>query len=249
VFGGNMAVLSPHQILEQRNPGVGGLSRPQATALATLVERERPRISLETEFAHGISTVFICAALPTGARHIVIDPYQHEWYDGAGLANVKDSGFADRIDFREQPSHVALAELEAEGVTLDFAFIDSSHEFDRTIIELFYIDRLLTPGGLLVLDDNQLRNVRQVARYAIAAYGYAAETRAADTGRLRLAGRRLRRLVRGLRTLPAAVRFAFSGEQAELLYLEIPWPREHGLAVLRKPLSSEHADWRVDNPI
>lgn len=242
-------MLSPEQILERSTAGIGGLNKRQAARLAELVRHEQPTLTLETGFAHGISTVFICGSLSAGARHIVIDPFQHEWYKGAGLANVEAAGFGDMIDFREQPSEVVLAEFDAAGTKIDFAFIDSSHELDRTVVELFYIDRMLKPSGLLVLDDTQLRNVRQVARWAVVGYGYRDESRLADTGPWRNAGRRALRLLRGVLGIGAAIRFALGGVRSELLYLEAPWPREHGLAILRKPAAREHVDWRVDNPI
>lgn len=237
---------TPAEILERSAAGVGGLNKHQANRLAELVQQEEPRVTLETGFGHGISTMFICGSLPLGGRHIVIDPLQHERYNGAGLANVQAVGFHELIDFREQPSHVALAQLDAAGAKIDFAFIDSSHELDQTMVELFYIDRLLQPSGLLVLDDTRLRNVRQVARWAVVGYGYSDESLLADTGPWRNAARRARRLLRGVRGLAAATRFAVGGERSELLYLEVPWPREHGLAVLRKPAATAHVDWRVD---
>jgi predicted O-methyltransferase YrrM len=236
--------------MQERSPGVGGISRSQATALAELVRQEQPSLSLETGFSHGMSTVFICSALGAGSRHIVIDPYQRTLFRGAGLRNVVDAGFGEIIDFREESSHTALPALEAERITIDFAFIDSSHEFDLTMIELFYIDRMLKPGGLVVLDDTPLRNVRQVVRYAVAAYGYSDLSRPARTRRWRRVARRLRRLARGLLAIPQALRFAVRGERSELFYCELPWPRENDLAVLRKPLEDVgHVDWRVDIPM
>jgi len=213
-----------------------GMPREEGEMLARLVTQESAKSTLEVGFAVGLSAMFICEALKDDPehRHVTIDPFQNEDYDGLGLENVAAAGFSDRITFHEESSHVALPRLEGEGLRLDVAFIDGSHLFDYTLIEFFYIDRMLRLGGLVIFDDTWMPGVSKAVRFAVTNRGYTDESRALPaTGRPR-ATRRARRLARGVARLPAAARFAFGDERHETDGSELPWPREHGLAVLRK---------------
>ena len=81
--------------------------------------------TLETGFAYGVSAAYILSA--TRAPHIAVDPYE-ESYGNLGLANVARLGFQDPLEFVRLPSHVALPQLLARGVCVDFAFVDSHRD-------------------------------------------------------------------------------------------------------------------------
>lgn len=140
----------------------------QGEFLQQLIREISAVTTLEVGVGYGISGLFICDALgeTPDARHYLIDPMQHsEWWHGAGLKNLRDAGFGHMIDFREQPSHIALPQLETEGVKLDFAFIDGWHTFDHTLVDFFLVDKLLRPGGILAMDDTQWPSIRKTCRY------------------------------------------------------------------------------------
>jgi hypothetical protein len=54
------------------------------------------------------------------------------------------------------------------------AFIDGNHRFDHVFVDLFYIDRLLKPSGVVVLDDCFLNSVHFACRFVQTNYGYSA---------------------------------------------------------------------------
>jgi predicted O-methyltransferase YrrM len=124
-------------------------------------------MSVEVGLGYGISSLFICEALSQvqAERHIVIDPYQFPGWGGIGLKNLKEAGYEGLVDFREVSSHLALPHLEAEGMKIDFAFVDGWHTFDYALVDFFYIDRLLRIGGLIVFDDALYPSIRKVCRY------------------------------------------------------------------------------------
>jgi predicted O-methyltransferase YrrM len=214
----------------------GGIGREQGQLLYDLVRQEEPRVTLEVGFALGLSALFICQGLRDagGSRHIVIDPHQTSGFDRLGLDNIAAAGFTGLLDFYEESSHRVLPRLEAAGLNVDLAFIDGSHLFDLTLLEFFYIDRMLRPEGLIILDDISLPAVAKVVRFAVTNRSYVEESAAPDTGRLRAVGRRVRRLGHGLAALPAAVAFASGSERRETLPRELPRRRRRGLGVLRK---------------
>jgi hypothetical protein len=101
------------------------------------------------------------------ARHTIIDPFQHGKWQGLGLKHLHDAGFAHLVDFRESPSELVLPQLVAEGASFDFAFIDGLHRFDQVMVEFYYINRLLLPGGIVAFDDADRRSVSRAIRHAL----------------------------------------------------------------------------------
>jgi predicted O-methyltransferase YrrM len=235
-------------ICARAGAGIGGCSVAQGRALYELVIAERASTVLEIGLGHGISAMYIgCALLGATARHhVALDPNQTSGFDRRGLRNLASAGVLDAVRFIEEPSHAALPELEREGFACDFAFLDGGHLFDHTMLELFYCDRMLRPGGLLVFDDMHLKAVRRVVRYAISARGYSDISLPPAVSRHAAAGRQVKRAGRGLRAVPAAVRFAFAGERRELLEYDLGAPRRNNFGVIRKPLVASEPDWRLD---
>jgi Methyltransferase domain len=147
-----------------------------------MIRSARPQVSLEVGCAYGISSLYICEALRevNAAKHIIVDPYQHfplgkgplSGFEGIGLANLKRAGYSDIIDFRAVPSYQHLSHLTEERVTIDFAFIDGMHTFDYVLVDVFLIDKLLKPGGIVVLDDFSYPSIRSVCRYVLSNLRY-----------------------------------------------------------------------------
>jgi len=158
----------------------GSIPREEGEFLQGIIADIRPTVGLEVGLAHGISALFICEALQmvSATRHIIIDPYQiteHPRagsFKGVGLNNLKRAGYEYLIDFHGMPSDRVLPQLEAQRARIDFAFIDGFHTFDHTLIDFFYIDRLLNVGGVVVLDDANWPSVRKLCRFIATNRGY-----------------------------------------------------------------------------
>jgi len=148
------------------------ISTSEGQLLQRLVRQLNPTVSLEVGLAYGVSALFICDALNVrnGTQHIVIDPNQHSgpWgdsWDGIGIANLHRAGYGNIVRFIEAPSYRALAELEMSGQRVDFAFIDGWHTFDFTLVDFFFIDRMLNTGGIVTFDDANFKAIRKVCRF------------------------------------------------------------------------------------
>jgi len=146
------------------------VSWEEGAFLQSLVAEVRPQASLEIGLAFGVSALFICDALAAtgGGRHTAIDPLQSELWQDAGRYAVERAGHADMFDLIEEPSELVLPRLVAEGRRFDFAFVDGGHQFDQALVDFFYIDRLLNPGGVVAFDDAPLPSVYRVCRYVLA---------------------------------------------------------------------------------
>ena len=143
------------------------ISRSEGAFLQSLIAEYKPIQTLEVGMAYGISTLFICDALARvgGTKHIVIDPGQEQSYRNIGRHNVDKAGFGKMIEFYEMTSDRALPQLAEKGTKLDFAFIDGWHTFDFTLVDFYYVDKMLKPGGVVVLDDADWAAVRKLCRY------------------------------------------------------------------------------------
>jgi predicted O-methyltransferase YrrM len=148
----------------------------------------KPTTSLEIGCAYGVSTLYICETLASlldaPRRHIVLDPFQSTQWRGIGVRNVRDAGFVELLDFKEQRSELALPELLRDGVTIQLALVDGWHTFDQVMVEFYYLNRMLEVGGVILFDDADRRSVNRVIRHALTYPAHAsmpAPSRVADT--------------------------------------------------------------------
>jgi predicted O-methyltransferase YrrM len=151
------------------------MDRMDGEFLAHIIREVRPSTSLEVGMAFGVSTMFICEALAelgTPARHIVADPFQRLQWRGIGLRHLAEARLDHLVDFREERSEYLLPKLAEGGTEIDFALIDGWHTFDQVMVEFYYIDRMLRPGGVIAFDDADRRSVSHAVRYALQIPGY-----------------------------------------------------------------------------
>jgi len=157
------------------------ISAEEGVLLQKLIAEKCSKVTVEVGLGHGVSALFICEALVKagGRRHIAIDP------NSSGIRNLEEAGFGSLVDFRQQKSHVALPELVAEGVRVDFALIDGFHTFDHVLLDFFYVDMLLNVGGVVVFDDAEWPAIHRVCRFIATnrAYRAYAETGGRPVGR------------------------------------------------------------------
>lgn len=149
-----------------------GVPRAHAEEIARLVRSGGFSRTLETGMAYGLSTLAICGAMPDGGRHIAIDPFQSSDWRSIGMLNVSRAGFADRVRLVEARSDKALPRLLDEGVRLDFALIDGLHLFDATLVDFYFVDRMLDAGGVVVFHDTWMPAVAQAVAYVRANRAY-----------------------------------------------------------------------------
>ena len=133
-----------------------------------LVARDA-HVVIEIGLAYGSSALAISEALcwtgATETSHIIIDPFQATSYENVGWEALKAAGVADRCTLIEEPSSIALARLVADGFTADAAFVDGSHRFHEVFVDLYFLRKLVRPGGLIILDDAALPSVSAALRY------------------------------------------------------------------------------------
>ena len=169
---GTAMSLAPHTI-----------DQAAGEALRDLAIAEGARRTIEVGLALGLSALYLCRAVSERAgRHVAIDPFQQESWQGAGLRTLRDAGAEQIVEVIEEESQLALPRLVAQGSEFDFAFIDGDHRFEGVFLDLYYMTRLVRPGGLIVVDDLWMPSVRMAVAYVERNLGAALEPDALPNG-------------------------------------------------------------------
>ena len=116
----------------------------------------------------------------------MIDPFQVSAYSNVGWELLRSAGLRASSRLLVEASSLALPRLLGEGVVADAAFVDGSHRFHEVFVDLYFLRKLVRPGGLIVLDDVEWPSVGG----ALAYFDLNLRWQPVDLGG-RLAGRRL----------------------------------------------------------
>jgi predicted O-methyltransferase YrrM len=130
---------------------------------------EEANVVIEIGLAYGSSALAIgealCSTAAPRGSHIVIDPFQATAYDNVGREALIAAGLESQTTFIEEASSIALARLGDDGFTADAAFVDGSHRFHEVFVDLYFLRKLVRPGGLIILDDATWPSVATALRY------------------------------------------------------------------------------------
>ena len=155
-------------------------------ALRDLLIDEGVETVVEVGLAYGRSALAIGEALlAVDARrplHVIIDPVQATEWSNVGWQMLRSAGLDAIARLVLQPSSLALPRLVAERVAADAAFVDGSHRFHEVFVDLYFLRKIVRPGGLIVLDDHWWPSVRTAERYFEVNMGWRVVPGAFDRG-------------------------------------------------------------------
>jgi predicted O-methyltransferase YrrM len=137
--------------------------------LRDLLISERVGTVVEVGLAYASSALAIGEALVTvdspQPRHVVIDPFQQHAWSNVGWDLLCSAGLDSIASLMDVPSSIALPQLVTDGVIADAAFVDGSHRFHEVFVDLYFLRKIVRPGGLVVVDDDWAPSVRTAVRY------------------------------------------------------------------------------------
>ena len=140
------------------------ISRPEAEFLKGIISSNKFSETLEIGCAEGVSSMVICETIGKNSTHTILDPNQSGYWENMGVTNLKKYGL-NNYNLIEEYSEFALPQLLKEHKQYDFIFVDGWHTFDHVLLEFFYINRLLSIGGIVAFDDVALVSLNRVMRY------------------------------------------------------------------------------------
>jgi len=141
-------------------------SKQQCEYIQNIIYNNKFKNSLEIGFAFGASTLAITEAVAQhGGHHVVIDKFENSHWEGSGLDLLKQAGYSDKLEFKEELCYKVLPKLLEEGRKFDFTYIDSTKQFDWLLVDFFYIDKLLETNGIIVFDDVHMPGIRKLIRF------------------------------------------------------------------------------------
>lgn len=146
------------------------LTMDRGQALSDWVTKERAASTVETGLAHAVSTLFICEGLLLAGHpdvhHVAFDPYQEMAYSNGGRQVITEAGLDDVVEIHEEDSKIGLAKLLEQQRRFDLAFVDGDHRFEGVFIDLVLLNRLVRPGGIVIVDDLYLPAVARASNFA-----------------------------------------------------------------------------------
>jgi predicted O-methyltransferase YrrM len=128
------------------------------------VRANRPEQTLELGTAHGVSAVYIAAALEANGRgHLTTVDHGGATFDPAPEDVLTRAGLAHRVTIVcEHSSYNWFLKEEIEQASdadgnctprYDFCYLDGSKNFNLDGLAVVLVEKLLRPGGWLLMDD------------------------------------------------------------------------------------------------
>jgi predicted O-methyltransferase YrrM len=151
----------------------------EGEALREWVIHERAGRTLEVGLGYAVSTLYICEGLvesgDASAVHVAVDPHQSSRFANCGLQALAEAGARQLVEHCSELSQIALPRFVDEGRVFDLAFVDGDHRFDGVFVDLFYVGRLVRPGGVVMLDDHQLPAIERASSFFRSNLGWTIE--------------------------------------------------------------------------
>ena len=112
---------------------------------------------LEIGLANGITSIYLLMGAKDIDGHLIsIDPFQISYWKSAGLDLVEELKLKTYHIFIKKSSHIILPQLlDKKGAksSYNMIFINGWNTFDYTVVNIFFADKLLKIGGIIIIDN------------------------------------------------------------------------------------------------
>jgi predicted O-methyltransferase YrrM len=152
-----------------RIPLHSNTSKEQGLFLQRIFDKVKPAKSLEVGFAYGISSLFILEKHRENASavkaHLVIEP--DSYWGTAAVYNIEKEGLSSYLQIHKDYSDKILTKLFHENYRIQYAYIDTTKQFDVIMQDFYFINKILDVNGVVILDDcgGGWPGVQRVARF------------------------------------------------------------------------------------
>ncbi|MDJ0688937.1 MAG: class I SAM-dependent methyltransferase [Xenococcaceae cyanobacterium MO_188.B32] len=162
--------LKTDQDGNQRNMRLGsGCPRmEECFILAELYLQKKPQHSLDFGLGEGTACITLAACrkhLNLEGKHTTLDPFQFNLAKGIGLNEIHKYNLQEYVDFLEDKSEEFLYHQYKKNNQYDFVFVDGAHDIGHKVVDAFWIDRILQPGGIVAFHDSLFFSTSVAIRY------------------------------------------------------------------------------------
>lgn len=139
--------------------GIPHMTAAQADEITRVILENRFQNILELGFAHGVSTCYMAGALDElGGGHITtIDRESARSHNPNIETLLSKLGLSQYVTAYFEPTSYTwrLMKMLEEDPTprFDFCYLDGAHDWFVDGFAFFLVDKLLKPGGMIILDD------------------------------------------------------------------------------------------------
>jgi predicted O-methyltransferase YrrM len=160
-----MAITTPEEVAALAGALPGGIAPERGEELYRFIRRHRPLSCLELGVGHGVSALYVGAALEANGIGTLTTVDRVSARDRTPPAEelIERAGLSARVEIAYEDTsytwflHDALrAQRSTDGriePRYDFVFIDGAHTWDVDALAFSLAGRLLRPGGWMLFDD------------------------------------------------------------------------------------------------
>jgi predicted O-methyltransferase YrrM len=144
-------------------------SKEQGLFLQQVFDIVKPKKTLEVGLAYGISALFFLEKHreygSSPGAHLAIEP--DNYWGTAAVYNIEKEGLLPYLQIRKDYSDRVLPSLSLEDYRIQLAYIDTTKQFDVVMQDVYFINKILDTGGVIILDDcgGNWPGVQRVARF------------------------------------------------------------------------------------
>ena len=146
------------QDLQERLAGIPHTTPERGAVLYRMILEHRYRSCLELGFAHGVGTAYMAGAIAElgEGRVVALDRVGARTRSPRADELLESLGLLDWIELvygELSYTWYLLDRLEKQDRKFDFCFLDGSHTWETDGLAVLLLERLMSPGGMIVLDD------------------------------------------------------------------------------------------------
>lgn len=145
--------------VREKVQGLPHMTAAQADEITRVILENRFQNILELGFAHGVSTCFMAGALDElGGGHITTIDLEHARNARPNIESLLGAlGLSQYVTVWYEPTSYLwrlMKMLEEDPAPrFDFCYLDGAHDWFTDGFAFFLVDKLLKPGGMIILDD------------------------------------------------------------------------------------------------
>lgn len=125
------------------------ISQPQGELLASWVKKAAPQHILELGFGYGVASLWIESSRPARSMHTIVDHLIMAKKSSPVFSFMKAQ---NKVSFEQKySSQEFLAAQLKKKTKYDFIFLDADLKFDGFMTDMYFVTKLLSLGGLVVI--------------------------------------------------------------------------------------------------